>query len=676
MWRILTITLVTLLACGAPAGAAEFLFVSPGGSGDACANLAPCTLATAMSKAAEGDTLALAGGTYTGTGAAVIEPATSLVIRGGWDGTATLPPVFNPEAAPVFLDGEGVRRVVIAEGPRWLVFEGLTILNGFASAEGGGLYVRVLDLTLRNVTISGCVAGSESAGTTSGGGLHMEEGTLTAVDSVFRLNAAISDTIASSTGGGIWLQSLSRVDLENCAFNGNSAGLGGGIHSFSGAGPTRFAIRRCSFRRNGSGTTTNLVGGGANISQADLLLEDTEFVDGSSSDEGAGASIGNGTLSARRVVFANGVSRYSAGLRLDHVAFALENLLFQDNNATGSAAPVSGLKLSASIGTLKHATVVGAVQSGAGVALFDGSTIATANVLLARLGTGVSAADASCTVTMTNTLFGIDPWGLSGWFAEPSGLVFVHSGSLGGDPAFADPGAGDYHILPTSGARNKGKKAGVVLDLDRGPRDDAPDIGAYEVPSKLAVTWPLAGETMMTDADYEVRWTSPPQAVTFAVFFSANDGRTWRRVGSDTPLRSLTWEAPFAVRKLAACRFKVVGYNAAGSRVGSAVSGRFAVEPARVLSPATGEALTGGSVADVFWWTRWLRPNRVLVEYTVNGGATWRLGANLTLDQRHLAWTVPPVSSAHRRCQIRLKYLGEDNRAFATVKSGWFTIRP
>lgn len=681
MPRITAIALITLLATCAPVGAAEFRFVSPGGSGDACTNVAPCSLATATGNALEGDTLALAAGTYTGTGTAVIEPSVSLVIRGGWDGTATFPPVFDPEAAPVFLDGQGVRRGVIGEGPQWLVLEGLTIVNGFASAEGGGLYVRLLDLTLRNVTVSDCLAGSYGPGTASGGGLHMEEGTLTAVDSVFRTSTALSGAFAGSMGGGIWLQCVTRVDLDNCAFNANNASLGAGVHASCSAAATKFTIRRSSFRRNGLGygpsaDNKNLVGGGANIRNADLVLEDTEFVDGFSGDNGAGANVSNGTLTARRVVFATGESRYAAGLWLDDVDFALENLLFRDNLATGSPSPVSGLKLSASAGTLKHATVVGADKSGIGVALFDGSTFTGANVLLARLGTGVAALDASSTVTLVNTFVGVDDWGLWAWFAQPGGGVFVDTGTLTGDPGFADPGTGDYRLLPTSAARNKGVKAGVTLDLDRGPRDDAPDIGADEVPSKLAVTWPLAGEALVTDADYEVRWTYPPQAVTFSVFFSANDGATWRRLASSTPLSALAWEVPFAIRKLPACRIKVVGYNAAGGRVGSAVSGKFAVEPARVLSPVTGDALTGGSVADVSWWTRWLRPTRVVLEYTVNGGATWRLGANLALDQRHAFWSVPAVSSARRRCQIRLKYIGEDNRVFATIKSGWFTIRP
>ncbi|MEV0845567.1 sigma-70 family RNA polymerase sigma factor [Streptomyces sp. NPDC049954] len=55
----------------------------------------------------------------------------------------------------------------------------------------------------------------------------------------------------------------------------------------------------------------------------------------------------------------------------------------------------------------------------------------------------------------------------------------------GGDPLFADPGAGDFHLRPGSAAIDRGvpdeaPEEAPALDADRLPRDGHPDLGAYE----------------------------------------------------------------------------------------------------------------------------------------------------------------------------------------------------
>jgi hypothetical protein len=58
------------------------LFVSPGGDG-VCLQDDPCDLQTALAAAAGGESIYMATGTYTGTGAAVITVTRSVAILGG-----------------------------------------------------------------------------------------------------------------------------------------------------------------------------------------------------------------------------------------------------------------------------------------------------------------------------------------------------------------------------------------------------------------------------------------------------------------------------------------------------------------------------------------------------------------------------------------------------------------
>ena len=84
-----TLFLMGLLSSFALASPGD-LFVSLNGSGD-CSQSDSCNLHTALNLASDGDTVYIAQGTYTGTGAAVITVTKSITLYGGWDGAATPP---------------------------------------------------------------------------------------------------------------------------------------------------------------------------------------------------------------------------------------------------------------------------------------------------------------------------------------------------------------------------------------------------------------------------------------------------------------------------------------------------------------------------------------------------------------------------------------------------------
>ena len=74
-------------------------FVTLTGSGSACTQSQPCLLPEALNKAVNGDTLYLAAGMYTGSGAAVVTVTQSITIYGGWDGSTASPACAQPVGA-------------------------------------------------------------------------------------------------------------------------------------------------------------------------------------------------------------------------------------------------------------------------------------------------------------------------------------------------------------------------------------------------------------------------------------------------------------------------------------------------------------------------------------------------------------------------------------------------
>jgi len=216
------------------------LFASPSGSGD-CSQFNPCTLQTALDNAVGGDVIYLAAGTYTGTGGAVITLTKSITLYGGWDGTATTPPVRDPENHRTVLDGEGQRRVIYILGNISPTIDGLVIARGNATSApvnagyGGGIYswggaspIIANNLITDNVARTGAVG--------NGGGICIVSPAGTAVITDNRVISNVASLANSGSGGGIYLlnapgaQVVNNIVLSNtAAITDVQSGYGGGI---------------------------------------------------------------------------------------------------------------------------------------------------------------------------------------------------------------------------------------------------------------------------------------------------------------------------------------------------------------------------------------------------------------------------------------------------------------
>lgn len=127
-------TLPRLAADAAPTD----LFVLPGGSGDACSQSAPCTLAAA------GDSLFLGAGRYTGNGGAVITVTSGISLLCGWDGAAAGRVRRDPGTIKSIIDGQDQRRCLYMYLAVPLTVDGCVPEHGLAAdapwrGSGGGM---------------------------------------------------------------------------------------------------------------------------------------------------------------------------------------------------------------------------------------------------------------------------------------------------------------------------------------------------------------------------------------------------------------------------------------------------------------------------------------------------------------------------------------------------------
>ncbi len=186
-------------------------------------------IADAIAAAADGDTVLVHPGTYTGAGNRALDfngKSLTLLAAGGPDVT-----VIDCEGADrglYFHTGEGSMSVV----------SGFTIRNGYA-VQGGGLCCETA-----SPIIEGCVFEANSV-TDAGGGMYCFDAAPTVLGCEF-----IGNTVTTSGfghgGGGMQCNASSPV-ISGCEFAGNSASSGGGLYCVFGANPS---VTDCTFKEN------------------------------------------------------------------------------------------------------------------------------------------------------------------------------------------------------------------------------------------------------------------------------------------------------------------------------------------------------------------------------------------------------------------------------------------
>jgi len=190
----------------------------------------------AIDAASDGDEIVVMPGTYTSTENYGVAQTLSKAI------TLRSTNPNNPDVvATTIIDGEGVRRGILVAGT-WTsgpTIQGFTIINGNSmNEEGGG--VRCSGVA----SISNCIFESNVTEGNHGGGFSIQpDAQLTFTGCKFINNQALS-----YSGGGGMIYSDYAV-FENCTFDSNTGGEGGGLY-FKNSGPS---VLNCIFINNNSG---------------------------------------------------------------------------------------------------------------------------------------------------------------------------------------------------------------------------------------------------------------------------------------------------------------------------------------------------------------------------------------------------------------------------------------
>jgi parallel beta-helix repeat protein len=386
----------------------------------------------------------------------------TLSIRGGYTTTNWITP--NTGTYPTTLDALGQGRVLYITGSITPTIEGLRITGGdvhFREAgipahSGGGVFIMTATATIRDSEVFGNSA-------YHGGGLGLHSSDATVSGNVVRGNTA-------TEGGGLYVGLSSTTLSGNIIASNTASGVGGGMVLYSSPSVL-------------SGNTiisnTAVYGGGGAYLNASAATLSGNKVRGNTASGGGGLYLTCYTIAdLRGNTLSGNQSHDGGGLYVWESEPTLTNSMVVDNQADRG----SGLFISGSSAKLLHTTVArsGDVDgSGIYVTGHHGayySSVSLTNTVLASYVVAITVTEGS-TATLEGTL-----WHGTGRETGGSGGILTGTVNVWGDPAFLDPGSGDYHIGSGSAAMDAGVDAGITTDIDghRRPMGEAVDIGADE----------------------------------------------------------------------------------------------------------------------------------------------------------------------------------------------------
>ncbi len=222
------VVMCLLVCCLAGTAGAAVLNVKADGTGDYA------TIQAAVNAAAAGDVVLLQPGTYTGVGNRDVDFAGKAITIQGMDPDD--PGVIDATVIDCQNAGRGFLLVTGETGAS--VLQGLTVVNGYADADGGGITCRATSPTIRKCRIRNCSAGNATmAG--AGGGLCLDNSAAAVSQCIFTGNAAC-------LGGAVYCGG-STATLASCIMAGNStttiSGSGNGFGGGAGVAFVASAVR-------------------------------------------------------------------------------------------------------------------------------------------------------------------------------------------------------------------------------------------------------------------------------------------------------------------------------------------------------------------------------------------------------------------------------------------------
>jgi hypothetical protein len=211
-------------------------------------------------------------------------------------------------------------------------------------------------------------------------------------------------------------------------------------------------------------------------------------------------------------------------------------------------------------------------------------------------------------------------------------------------------------------------------------------LGSQSSVKCIVVLTPNGGEVLPSGSGYDIQWEATPEAVSFDLYYSLDNGVSWSLLKKDERNTIYSW-IPKTTGNKTACLVKVIGYNDARTKkIGQDTSDKpFTIEVVKLTSPNGGPpSLKQGDNINITWTAHETNQpiTKVQFYYTKDGGTTYNLITTLSgaypPGGYSQPWTVPGVGTTPKtKCKV--KVVLKDQKGVirgSDVSDNFFTIEP
>lgn len=532
-----------------------------------------------------------------------------------------------------------------------------TILDGFVITAGSGTYGGGIDNSngspiLRNLIIIGNYVYY------NGGGLYNYRGKPKIINVTFSGNYA-------QYWAGIY-NYWSEIELQNVIFTENISYYGGGIYS---SDDILMFIRNARFMHNRAN-----YGGGIYNSWGTLEIQNSIFNDNIANN--GGGLYNTYTLDSKIVntKFIENNAFYGGGIYNYRTAIALTNVLISGNFAYYGGGVYNVYKSYPSFVniTLSKNYVT---NFGGGIYNSDSNPILKNAIIWENSSIYYPNYSEIYNGNFSPTISYSDIKGCGGSGASWNAECGVDGGNnIDSDPEFLDIDSYNLRLKKNSPCIDSGDNSSlpvtITKDLDNFQRivDGNSDginkvvMGVYEFQNKLVLIYPNGGEIIDSGSNEMIYWYSPYNSHHFSLQLSTDDKKSWISMKNNITNNYFNWLVDPVKYNLNGNKNKsyirVIAYDSTNTKIGTDASNKpFTIQVLKLISPNGGEILNAGKIHNIIWQTNATKSpvSIVSLQYSTDGGASWKNIVNLSSNTEQYLWTIPSAPSSKCKVKVILK---------------------
>ena len=195
--------------------------------------------------------------------------------------------------------------------------------------------------------------------------------------------------------------------------------------------------------------------------------------------------------------------------------------------------------------------------------------------------------------------------------------------------------------------------------------------GGTVVTPAITVTSPHGGETWLVNSTHAITWTYTGTIVNVRIEYSTNSGSSWTTIIDSTPnTGSYSWQIPNTPSTHCLVRVSDTGGSPTDTSNNTFTISAGVTKTITVQSPNGGEEWKAGSSHNIAWqWTGSM--NHVKIQYSTDGGNSWKTVTNSVVNNGSYQWTIPDDPS--EECLVKVSEAGG---GVGDTSDGEFTIVP